>query len=384
MKNEEEKMYFQNKNNIYSFGSLASNLIKSNSIIQQTIEFYQNKIKESKSKFEKYFKENNKIRLKEILLNDMKILNKELNDYNNKYKQENENINIKNKELKIKIQTNLFELNEEKEKVKEDNFILSNENLYKDVIINILKEEKANFLKYDYFPEEYRTVYDETNNQLMFIMEQNLNYFQKQLILCSRHHNNFSNKINLLDKTKNNLKDQINDYASTKTTTNIKLKSRDLLNNYYLISKKKQNKLLLNEEDIYFSPFESSSSEEESDNNNLKTDNNILAFEKKIFPKYNMKINMNKNREKTMNFIPKLNLEQIEYNKVKVHISKKNENKKKNKTVKINLQEKINEMKSKIIDIFAKNNKLKKIIKKFEKFEQKINKKKSKMEETVK
>ena len=30
MKNEEEKMYFQNKNNIYSFGSLASNLIKSN------------------------------------------------------------------------------------------------------------------------------------------------------------------------------------------------------------------------------------------------------------------------------------------------------------------------------------------------------------------
>ena len=88
-----------------------------------------------------------------------------------------------------------------------------------------------------------------------------------------------------------------------------------------------------------------------------------------------------------MNFIPKLNLKQIEYNKIKVHIKHtKTQNYQENKNSvqqQNSIQDKIEQMKIKIIEIIEKNKQLKKLIKKFEKFYHKVNKKIAKMEEQI-
>ena len=373
----EEKIISERKNDIYNYGSEASHLIKINSIIKQTIEFYKNKIIENKLKFEKYFITNDKKLLKEILIADIIKLNSELKDINNKYKLEK----IKNEELKNLLQNNIFKYNEEKEKIKEDNFILSNENKYKEQISKILQNEKHNSYALEYFQEELRTNFNSDNEIILAILKKDLLDYQQKLLIHTRYHNNYSNKVISLDKVRNNLKNEINDYSvSIKSLPNNNiLKSRDLLNNYFKLNKKKsKDKKILTEEDYYFSEFENSNDNNSEQSISLNTENINLGFEKKILiPKYVIKTDNNKVKERTLNFIPKLNLKQIEYNKTKIHIS--HENIKKKKQIKFvtrkNLQTQIDEMKKNIKEIFQKNKKLKKLIKNFEKFYNKTNKK---------
>ena len=377
----EEKIITGRKSDIYNYGSEASHLIKINSIIKQTIEFYKNKIIENKLKFEKYFITNDKKLLKEILIADIIKLNSELKDINNKYKLENKNSEIKNEELKNLLQNNIFKYNEEKEKIKEDNFILSNENKYKEQISKILQNEKHNSYALEYFQEEIRTNFNSDNEIILAILKKDLLDFQQKLLIHTRYHNNYSNKVISLDKVRNNLKNEINDYSvSIKSLPNNNiLKSRDLLNNYFKLNKKKsKDKTILTEEDYYFSEFENSNDNNSEQSISLNTENINLGFEKKILiPKYVIKTDNNKVKERTLNFIPKLNLKQIEYNKTKIHIS--HENIKKKKQIKFvtrkNLQTQIDEMKKNIKEIFQKNKKLKKLIKNFEKFYNKTNKK---------
>ena len=377
----EEKIITGRKSDIYNYGSEASHLIKINSIIKQTIEFYKNKIIENKLKFEKYFITNDKKLLKEILIADIIKLNSELKDINNKYKLENKNSEIKNEELKNLLQNNIFKYNEEKEKIKEDNFILSNENKYKEQISKILQNEKHNSYALEYFQEELRTNFNSNNEIILAILKKDLLDFQQKLLIHTRYHNNYSNKVISLDKVRNNLKNEINDYSvSIKSLPNNNiLKSRDLLNNYFKLNKKKsKDKTILTEEDYYFSEFENSNDNNSEQSISLNTENINLGFEKKILiPKYVIKTDNNKVKERTLNFIPKLNLKQIEYNKTKIHIS--HENIKKKKQIKFvtrkNLQTQIDEMKKNIKEIFQKNKKLKKLIKNFEKFYNKTNKK---------
>ena len=377
----EEKIITGRKSDIYNYGSEASHLIKINSIIKQTIEFYKNKIIENKLKFEKYFITNDKKLLKEILIADIIKLNSELKDINNKYKLENKNSEIKNEELKNLLQNNIFKYNEEKEKIKEDNFILSNENKYKEQISKILQNEKHNSYALEYFQEELRTNFNSDNEIILAILKKDLLDYQQKLLIHTRYHNNYSNKVISLDKVRNNLKNEINDYSvSIKSLPNNNiLKSRDLLNNYFKLNKKKsKDKKILTEEDYYFSEFENSNDNNSEQSISLNTENINLGFEKKILiPKYVIKTDNNKVKERTLNFIPKLNLKQIEYNKTKIHIS--HENIKKKKQIKFvtrkNLQTQIDEMKKNIKEIFQKNKKLKKLIKNFEKFYNKTNKK---------
>jgi len=377
----EEKIITGRKSDIYNYGSEASHLIKINSIIKQTIEFYKNKIIENKLKFEKYFITNDKKLLKEILIADIIKLNSELKDINNKYKLENKNSEIKNEELKNLLQNNIFKYNEEKEKIKEDNFILSNENKYKEQISKILQNEKHNSYALEYFQEELRTNFNSDNEIILAILKKDLLDYQQKLLIHTRYHNNYSNKVISLDKVRNNLKNEINDYSvSIKSLPNNNiLKSRDLLNNYFKLNKKKsKDKTILTEEDYYFSEFENSNDNNSEQSISLNTENINLGFEKKILiPKYVIKTDNNKVKERTLNFIPKLNLKQIEYNKTKIHIS--HENIKKKKQIKFvtrkNLQTQIDEMKKNIKEIFQKNKKLKKLIKNFEKFYNKTNKK---------
>ena len=119
------------KNSINYYGSDATNLIKENSLLRNLIDFYQNHIEISKNKIINYFQNDNNF-LKEILMYDINSFNKELQEFNIKFI--NENLKLQNKidEFNKNIISNIQTINEENEKLKEDNFILINENKSRD------------------------------------------------------------------------------------------------------------------------------------------------------------------------------------------------------------------------------------------------------------
>lgn len=80
LQKKKEKKY------IYSYGTEASNLIKNIFIIQQSIDFYLNEIKISKSNFENYLQISDKKSLKELIINDLNKKNLEIKKINNIYK----------------------------------------------------------------------------------------------------------------------------------------------------------------------------------------------------------------------------------------------------------------------------------------------------------
>ena len=376
------------KRYIYSYGSEASNLIKNTIIIQQSIDFYLNEIKVSKSNFKNYLQISDKKLLKELIIKNIKNKNLEIKQFNNIYKIDIQNNEIKNEKLKSQLLENTISLIEEKDKKKEDNFILFNEILCKDEILKILKNEKNNLSNKELFREEYRTIFDEKNELIKFLLEKELKLISDKFIVYSKYHNCYSNKNLFLDKIKNNLINKINDNSTIHTAPNIKYNKGDILNNYYLIIRKEYWKKKNWLDNIFFEEFEDFN-DDENDLINLNTENIENKFEgqNKIAHKYSITTLPNRKVGKSMNFIPKLNLKQIEYNKIKICIMhNKTQNYQENKKgfQKQNpIQDKIEQMKIKIIEIIEKNKQLKKLIKKFEKFYHKINKKISKMEEQI-
>ncbi len=382
LQKKKEKKY------IYSYGTEASNLIKNIFIIQQSIDFYLNEIKISKSNFENYLQISDKKSLKELIINDLNKKNLEIKKINNIYKIDNQNNELKNEKLKSQLLENIISLNEEKDKKKEDNFILFNEILCKDGILKILDNEKNNFTSKEFLREECRTVFNENNDFVTSLIEKELKTISEKFIAHSKYHNSYSNKNLFLDKIKNNLITKINDYSSIQTAPNIKYNKGDLLNNYYLIIKKENLKKKNWLDEIFFIEFEDFD-DDENDFINLNTENMENKFEgiNKIGHKYSISTLPNRKIGQSMNFIPKLNLKQIEYNKIKVHIKHtKTQNYQENKNSvqqQNSIQDKIEQMKIKIIEIIEKNKQLKKLIKKFEKFYHKVNKKIAKMEEQI-
>ena len=376
------------KSDIYSYGCEASNLIKNIIIIQHSIDFYLNEIKLSKSNFENYLQISDKKLLKDLIIKDIKNKNFDITKFNNIYKIDIQKNEIKNEKLKSQLLENTISLIEEKDKKKEDNFILFNEILCKDEILKILKNEKNNLSNKELFREEYRTIFDGKNDLVTCLLEKELKLISDKFIVYSKYHNSYSNKNLFLDKIKNNLINTINDYSSIHTAPNIKYNKGDLLNNYYLIIRKEYYKKKNWLDDIFFEEFEDFD-DDENDLINLNTENIQNKFEgqNKIEHKYSITTLQNRKVGKSMNFIPKLNLKQIEYNKIKICIMhNKTQNFQENKKgfqKQNSIQDKIEQMKIKIIEIIEKNKQLKKLIKKFEKFYHKINKKISKMEEQI-
>ncbi len=376
------------KSDIYSYGCEASKLIKNIIIIQHSIDFYLNEIKLSKSNFENYLLISDKKLLKDLIIKDIKNKNFDITKFNNIYKIDIQNNEIKNEKLKSQLLENTISLIEEKDKKKEDNFILFNEILCKDEILKILKNEKNNLSNKELFREEYRTIFDGKNDLVTCLLEKELKLISDKFIVYSKYHNSYSNKNLFLDKIKNNLINTINDYSSIHTAPNIKYNKGDLLNNYYLIIRKEYYKKKNWLDDIFFEEFEDFD-DDENDLINLNTENIQNKFEgqNKIEHKYFITTLQNRKVGKSMNFIPKLNLKQIEYNKIKICIMhNKTQNYQENKKgfqKQNSIQDKIEQMKIKIIEIIEKNKQLKKLIKKFEKFYHKINKKISKMEEQI-
>jgi hypothetical protein len=87
-----------NKNSFNAYNSSANVIIKENQSLNQQIKFYEKQIEISKENLVNYFKEDN-AKIKEILINDLINLNKEVKDINNNYKNKFEKLNINNEFL---------------------------------------------------------------------------------------------------------------------------------------------------------------------------------------------------------------------------------------------------------------------------------------------
>ena len=369
-------------NSIHLYGNNSTNLIKENSILRQFISFYKDNIEFSKIKFMNYFQTDKNL-LKEILIFDLKKYNNKLLELNKESKNEKNKLEIKIKKLDEKLLSNINKLNEEKEKLKEDNFILLNENKQKDSIINILNKEKVHFIGLEFLQELKRTNFEIDNISSLKILKNELKKTQKNLSSKTKKHNDQLKKGNELLNTKNDLKDQIKTNRKnrkSKFSPVNRCKSNNIFtksSNYQLVKKKNNNDIFVNN-NVIFADFEDDLYDDMDDIDfiNLNTDvNNInINFEDKIIFSEENNLKTERNEKNINTLIPKLNLKQIEYN------NNNNDNnfnncyhKRKYKSminfeIKDNIDVKIEDLKKEISKMKQKKERLKEIIKNFKEY----------------
>ena len=368
-----------NINSIYSYGSNEKIILKQNEYLNQLIKFYKKQIEINKEKLVYYFKQD-KDKIKEIFINDLKEINKKVKEINNKCKKEIEKLNIKNKYLNQNLLSNIKKLKKENEKLKEDNFLLLNQNNFKDSIIKLLNLEKGKLMELGFFQEFERTNLDYNINSNISLMEKELKNKQENLIKKEKKYNNISIKVDSLKKEKEDLRKKIKNIINNEKFNKKKRKIKSGLNLYYnnIILKKTKSKGKLEKikgkekkeneflNDIFFGDFEEDSLNENDDiilEYNL-TETNEDNVNDVYDNYYTLRSYIKTNNKIT---VPKLNLKQIEFNtwkKIPKIIPKR--------YYSINylkdINQEIKDIKQDIKEIIKKNEKLKDIIFNFESF----------------
>jgi len=368
-----------NINSIYSYGSNEKIILKQNEYLNQLIKFYKKQIEINKEKLVYYFKQD-KDKIKEIFINDLKEINKKIKEINNKCKKEIEKLNIKNKYLNQNLLSNIKKLKKENEKLKEDNFLLLNQNNFKDSIIKLLNLEKGKLMELGFFQEFERTNLDYNINSNISLMEKELKNKQENLIKKEKKYNNTSIKVDSLKKEKVDLIKKIKNIINNEKLNKKKRKIKSGLNLYYnnIILKKTKSKGKLEKikgkekkeneflNDIFFGDFEEDSLNENDDiilEYNL-TETNEDNVNDVYDNYYTLRSYIKTNNKIT---VPKLNLKQIEFNtwkKIPKIIPKR--------YYSINylkdINQEIKDIKQDIKEIIKKNEKLKDIIFNFESF----------------
>ena len=368
-----------NINSIYSYGSNEKIILKQNEYLNQLIKFYKKQIEINKEKLVYYFKQD-KDKIKEIFINDLKEINKKIKEINNKCKKEIEKLNIKNKYLNQNLLSNIKKLKKENEKLKEDNFLLLNQNNFKDSIIKLLNLEKGKLMELGFFQEFERTNLDYNINSNISLMEKELKNKQENLIKKEKKYNNTSIKVDSLKKEKVDLIKKIKNIINNEKFNKKKRKIKSGLNLYYnnIILKKTKSKGKLEKikgkekkeneflNDIFFGDFEEDSLNENDDiilEYNL-TETNEDNVNDVYDNYYTLRSYIKTNNKIT---VPKLNLKQIEFNtwkKIPKVIPKR--------YYSINylkdINQEIKDIKQDIKEIIKKNEKLKDIIFNFESF----------------
>ncbi len=374
-----------NKNPINSYSSNGNIILKENQYLIKLIQFYKKHIEISKEKLVNFFKED-KAKIKEVIINDLKKVNKEVKDFNNNCKNEIEKLNIKNQYLNQNLLAKIKNIKEENEKIKEDNFLLLNQNSLKDSIIKLLKKEKEKLIEFDFFQEFERTNLDYNINSSISLMEKELKTNYKNLIKTEKKYNNISYQIDSLNKEKEHLikkKQQFSkiNYEQMKTKkrkmknninvycNNIMInKSKSKYKKIKIKEKQKQENQLLN--NIFFGDFEEDSLNE---NDDIILEYNLTETnEDKVNNFYDNNYTLKRySKINKLISVPKLNLKQIEFNtwkKITKIIPKR--------YYSINylkdINEEIKDTKKDIQRIIKKNEKLKNIIFNFEAFYFKI------------
>ena len=362
-----------NINSIYSYGSNEKIILKQNEYLNQLIKFYKKQIEINKEKLVYYFKQD-KDKIKEIFINDLKEINKKIKEINNKCKKEIEKLNIKNKYLNQNLLSNIKKLKKENEKLKEDNFLLLNQNNFKDSIIKLLNLEKGKLMELGFFQEFERTNLDYNINSNISLMEKELKNKQENLIKKEKKYNNISIKVDSLKKEKEDLRKKIKNIINNEKFNKKKRKIKSGLNLYYnnIILKKTKSKGKLEKikgkekkeneflNDIFFGDFEEDSLNENDDiilEYNL-TETNEDNVNDVYDNYYTLRSYIKTNNKIT---VPKLNLKQIEFNtwkKIPKVIPKR--------YYSINylkdINQEIKDIKQDIKEIIKKNEKLKDII----------------------
>ena len=368
-----------NINSIYSYGSNEKIILKQNEYLNQLIKFNKKQIEINKEKLVYYFKQD-KDKIKEIFINDLKEINKKVKEINNKCKKEIEKLNIKNKYLNQNLLSNIKKLKKENEKLKEDNFLLLNQNNFKDSIIKLLNLEKGKLMELGFFQEFERTNLDYNINSNISLMEKELKNKQENLIKKEKKYNNTSIKVDSLKKEKEDLRKKIKNIINNEKFNKKKRKIKSGLNLYYnnIILKKTKSKGKLEKikgkekkeneflNDIFFGDFEEDSLNENDDiilEYNL-TETNEDNVNDVYDNYYTLRSYIKTNNKIT---VPKLNLKQIEFNtwkKIPKIIPKR--------YYSINylkdINQEIKDIKQDIKEIIKKNEKLKDIIFNFESF----------------
>lgn len=394
-----------NKTNVSKLAHQANFLIQQNKFLNSIVEEYKNQISLNNSYLQKYLHSTQP---------DCASILSNLNSYINELKQKHSHYQKKCKELKEKYETNISvihniiqPLKSALNKAKEDNFILKNELSKQNVILYLLNKDKSKLEDFAMFREEIRYLYTKNEEKVNTIMSEELTGFQEHLNAFSHKHNTEVNKIRSLDKERKNLISEI-DIVSTKchnnpTTPDIivnkneKQNARKIISNYSrevylnkkLINTKEQQDFKENKnndsytveidedrqdinESLFFKEFEDTYDEINQVDLYYNFDNKNSATKKKI---YKTMV-----KSKHLSELPKLNLRQIEYNKIKVNIKDKEQNElevvKKNKNRSVNkvdkekeiLSKKIEVLENKINDIHKKMKNNKKLIKKFKDF----------------
>ena len=370
-----------NKNSINSYSSNGNIILKENQYLIKLIQFYKKHIEISKEKLVNCFKED-KAKIKEVIINDLKKVNKEVKDFNNNCKNEIEKLNIKNQYLNQNLLAKIKNIKEENEKIKEDNFLLLNQNSLKDSIIKLLKKEKEKLIEFDFFQEFERTNLDYNINSSISLMEKELKTNYKNLIKTEKKYNNISYQIDSLNKEKEHLikkKQQFSkiNYEQMKTKkrkmknninvycNNIMInKSKSKYKKIKIKEKQKQENQLLN--NIFFGDFEEDSLNE---NDDIILEYNLTETnEDKVNNFYDNNYTLKRySKINKLISVPKLNLKQIEFNtwkKITKIIPKR--------YYSINylkdINEEIKDTKKDIQRIIKKNEKLKDIVFNFEAF----------------
>ena len=307
----------------------TNDLVIINSMLKEIIFQYKNNIEYIKNIFPYLNNSNNKEILKENIKNIIKENLKEFVKKNNKLKLECQNIeSIYNKKIEEK-NVELFPLIHILNKLKDENFILSNSIMMKDSFLRIYRNniKKLRELYYYGHEEENKERYLLYNNKLYYEHIKELEKFQESLNKYSKNLNKESISNRNLENEAKKLKRMLNQNPNSRILNT----ETFYFNNILYQDEEIENSLIFNdlEKEIEISNSSSFSDDESYINYDLELNLNLNlkdinnSINSNFFQDLNKTKIPLKNKIYTSDYkeqkIPQLNLKQIKSNKIRVN-----------------------------------------------------------------
>ena len=368
-------------NDLFSHANESNDLLITNSMLKEQILQYQNYIKLLKEFFPFFINNDNKETIKEKIIERMKNDIEKYKDINIELKTQNAKLNLTYCKKINEKNEYLLPLNRILDKEKEDNFILKNSIKSKDTFLTIIRKDIKKFR------ELYCTGVDEEVRERFLIYNKKVYHeHKKELEKLQGLLNTYSKELNKEKiKTENydiELKKLRKILKSNTISKRLFTERVSFYNNDddFNIEDEIDDSLIFEdfEKDINFSDSINFSEEESYINYDLDINLNIknpnlyqikdnVILNKLQFPLIKERLFTSDHRE----IVPKLNLKQIEFNKIRV-ITEGNSDSNED-DIKNTIQYKIKKMKKKIHKQIEKQNKYKEIISNFKQHYIKMN-----------
>ena len=368
-------------NDLFSHANESNDLLITNSMLKEQILQYQNYIKLLKEFFPFFINNDNKETIKEKIIERMKNNIEKYKDINIELKTQNAKLNLTYCKKINEKNEYLLPLNRILDKEKEDNFILKNSIKSKDTFLTIIRKDIKKFR------ELYCTGVDEEVRERFLIYNKKVYHeHKKELEKLQGLLNTYSKELNK-EKIKNEnydieLKKLRKILKSNTISKRLFTERYSFYNNEddFNIEDEIDDSLIFKEfeEEIDFSDTISFSEEESYINYDLDINLNIknpnlsqikdnVNLNKLKFPLIKERLFTSDHKD----IVPKLNLKQIEFNKIRV-ITEDNSDTYDDE-IKNSIKYKIMKMKKKIKKQIEKQNQYKKIISNFKQHYIKMN-----------